>query len=81
MKDFADVVMTQTTISCNWIMRLPPCSYLTLAAPHTATIEIKKSKFITTAWSTASPEEVSVGCMPHTCDSSAARCGRTYMIG
>ena len=50
--------MTHVSFMCNQITSLPDYSYLTLAAPYTATIEIKKSKFITTAWPATSPDEV-----------------------
>jgi putative IMPACT (imprinted ancient) family translation regulator len=53
---------THVSFMCNQITFPLDYSYLTLAAPHTATIEIKKSKFITTAWPATSPEEVS-GCL------------------
>lgn len=55
--------MMHMSFMCNQITSLPDYSYLTLAAPHTVTIEIKKSKFITTAWPTTSPEEVSDVCI------------------
>lgn len=38
----------------------PSCSYRTLAAPHNVTVEVKKSKFITSAWPTNTTEEVCV---------------------
>ena len=36
------------------------CSYRTLAEPHNYTLEVKKSKFIATAWPTSSAEQVIV---------------------
>jgi hypothetical protein len=65
--------MTHVSFMCNQITSLPDYSYLTLAAPYTATIEIKKSKFITTTWPATSPEEVSVVCISQMYDNKCLK--------
>lgn len=58
----------------------PDGSYRTLAAPHHVTVEVKKSKFITSAWPTSTPEEA-LQLVADASDPSASHNCFAYKIG